>query len=157
MDEQTRTGQPAGPDLDDSPNPTHAAPEHEQHAPPGAAETAYASDSAGAAGVGGDAGATGASQSRDMLQQLQTMIDSLATQAGPVLREVAAKAAELAAVAGERAGPIAHRAAEATERVGVRVAARSKEMAGELRHKQAQEAAATETAPPPAENHEAAG
>ncbi|HWH23728.1 MAG TPA: hypothetical protein VNW68_02420, partial [Candidatus Limnocylindria bacterium] len=45
----------------------------------------------------------------------------------------AALAAELAAIAGEKAGPFAHRAAEKTEVVGQRVAARSKEMAAELR------------------------
>jgi len=68
-----------------------------------------------------------------MLVQLQQMIDTLATQAAPVMREVAAKAAELAAVAGEKAGPLAHKAAGVTESVGQRVAARSKEMAADLR------------------------
>ncbi len=68
-----------------------------------------------------------------MLVQLQQMIDTLATQAAPVMREVAAKAAELAAVAGEKAGPFAHKAAGMTEAVGQRVAARSKEMAADLR------------------------
>jgi hypothetical protein len=70
---------------------------------------------------------------REMLVQLQQMIDTIATQAGPVMREVAAKAAELAAVAGEKAGPLAHRAAGMTESVGQRVAARSKEVAADLR------------------------
>ena len=70
---------------------------------------------------------------REMLIQLQQMIDTLATQAGPVMREVAAKAAELAAVAGEKAGPIAHKAAGMTENVGQRLSARSKEMAADLR------------------------
>ena len=68
-----------------------------------------------------------------MLVQLQQMIDTLATQAGPVMREVAAKAAELAAMAGTNAGPIAHKAAGVTEMVGQRVAARSKDLAAELR------------------------
>src|SRR5687768_3349341 len=70
---------------------------------------------------------------REMLVQLQQMIDNMATQAGPVMREVAAKAAELAAVAGTKAGPIAHKAAGVTEKVGQRVAARSKDFAAELR------------------------
>jgi hypothetical protein len=70
---------------------------------------------------------------REMLVQLQQMIDTLATQAAPVMREVAAKAAELAAVAGEKAGPLAHKAAGMTESVGQRVAARSKEVAADLR------------------------
>ena len=70
---------------------------------------------------------------REMLIQIQQMIDTLATQAGPVMREVAAKAAELAAVAGEKAGPFAHKAAGMTESVGQRVAARSKEVAADLR------------------------
>jgi hypothetical protein len=70
---------------------------------------------------------------REMLIQLQQMIDTLATQAGPVMREVAAKAAELAAVAGEKAGPIAHKAAGMTETMGQKISARSKEMAADLR------------------------
>jgi hypothetical protein len=70
---------------------------------------------------------------REMLVQLQQMIDTLATQAAPVMREVAAKAAELAAIAAEKAGPLAHKAAGVTEQVGQRVAARSKEVAADLR------------------------
>ncbi|MDL2334970.1 MAG: hypothetical protein QFC55_02925 [Chloroflexota bacterium] len=70
---------------------------------------------------------------REMLVQLQQMIDTLATQAGPVMREVAAKAAELAAVAGTKAGPLAHRAAGMTEVAGQKLAARSKEVAADLR------------------------
>ena len=105
MSDPTDPGHPVGPELDDSGNPTEAAPQDAERA----------------------------SSGREMLVQLQQMIDTLATQAGPVMREVAAKAAELAAVAGEKAGPIAHRAAGVTESVGQRVAARSKEMAAELR------------------------
>lgn len=93
--------------MDDSGNPTDAAPD--------------------------DAGKPRSAAGREMLVQLQQMIDTLATQAAPVMREVAAKAAELAAVAGEKAGPIAHKAAGVTESVGQRVAARSKEMAADLR------------------------
>jgi hypothetical protein len=70
---------------------------------------------------------------REMLIQIQQMIDTLATQAAPVMREVAAKAAELAAVAGEKAGPLAHKAAGMTESMGQRMAARSKEVAADLR------------------------
>jgi hypothetical protein len=86
-----------------------------------------------------DRGAEG--RSREMLIQLQQMIDAVAAQAGPVLRDVAAKAAELAALAAERTGPIAHRAADVTERVSVRVAARTKEVAEDLRRQQAEEQA----------------
>lgn len=116
-------GHPVGPEVDDSGNPTAAAPE----------------EATGGTGQGGmDQGAPAgegprAAAGREMLVQLQQMIDTLATQAAPVMREVAAKAAELAAIAGEKAGPIAHRAAGVTETVGQRVAARSKEMAAEFR------------------------
>jgi hypothetical protein len=68
-----------------------------------------------------------------MLIQLQQMIDTVAYQAAPVVREVGAKAAELAAIAGAKAGPIAHKAADATEQFGQRVAARSTAMAADLR------------------------
>ena len=65
--------------------------------------------------------------------QLQEMIDQAGRQAGPVLRDVAAKAAELAAVAAQNAGPVAHKAASVTEHVGDKLAARSKDLAADLR------------------------
>jgi len=68
-----------------------------------------------------------------MISQLQVMIDQAAKTAGPVLRDVAAKAAELTAVAAENAGPVAHKAADVTEHVGDRLAVRSKELAADLR------------------------
>jgi hypothetical protein len=74
--------------------------------------------------------------------QLQDMIDQAGRQAGPVLRDVAAKAAELAAVAAEHAGPVAHKAADVTEHVGDRLATRSKDLAADLR--KAAEAARTQ-------------
>lgn len=67
------------------------------------------------------------------MAQLQSMIDDVASAAGPALREVAAKAAELAAKAGDAAGPFAHRAASATSDMGQRVAARGREIATDLR------------------------
>jgi hypothetical protein len=76
--------------------------------------------------------------------QLQDMIDQAGRQAAPVLRDVAAKAAELAAVAAENAGPVAHKAANVTEHVGDRLAARSKDLAADLR--KAAEAARTQAA-----------
>jgi hypothetical protein len=81
----------------------------------------------------GDSGESGGSTTREWLAQLQAMIDNAATQARPVLREVAAKAAELAAVAGEKAGPIAHKAAEVTAQAGSKVAERGREVAADLR------------------------
>jgi hypothetical protein len=116
MSDPNETGEPVGPETDDSQNPTSAAPGDDMRQP-----------------------------FRDMLTQLQGMIDTVAVKSGPVLREVAAKAAELAAVAGERAGPIAYKAAEATSKVGQRVAEASKEVAADLRR---QPAADTE---PPAD------
>ena len=68
-----------------------------------------------------------------MISQLQVMIDQAGKTAGPVLRDVAAKTAELAAVAAENAGPVAHKAADVTEHVGDRLAARSKDLAADLR------------------------
>jgi hypothetical protein len=68
-----------------------------------------------------------------MLGQLQSMIDSIATQAAPVVKQIGAKAAELAAAAADRAGPIAHRAADATAGASVKIAERSREFAADLR------------------------
>jgi hypothetical protein len=78
------------------------------------------------------------------LAQLQVMIEEAGKTAGPVLRDVAAKAAELAAVAAENAGPVAHKAADVTEHVGDRLAVRSKDLAADLR--KAAEAARTQAA-----------
>jgi hypothetical protein len=75
------------------------------------------------------------------LAQLQVMIEETGKTAGPILRDVAAKAAELAAVAAENAGPVAHKAADVTEHVGDRLAVRSKELAADL-HKAAESARA---------------
>ena len=90
------------------------------------------------------------SQAREWLVQLQQMIDQIASHAGPVARDVAAKAAELAAVAGEKAGPLAKRAAEKTEEVGARVADRSRRFAEEIRHR-------VDAEEPPADTGESGG
>ena len=70
-----------------------------------------------------------------MIGQLQSMIDSVATQAAPVVRQIGAKAAELAAVAADRAGPLAHKAADATADASVRLAEKSRTWAADLRSK----------------------
>lgn len=88
----------------------------------------------GAAGVG-----------REWLAQLQSMIENITEQAGPVLREVSAKAAELAAVAGEKAGPVAARAAELTAEAGTKLAERSRDLAAGLRRDIAARTVPTET------------
>jgi hypothetical protein len=83
------------------------------------------------AAASGDARAT----AERMLAQLQSMIDSVATQAAPVVRQIGVKAAELAAVAADRAGPIAHRAADATADASEKLAEKSRTWAAELRTK----------------------
>ncbi len=83
--------------------------------------------------AGSDARAT----AERMLAQLQSMIDTVATQAAPVVRQIGAKAAELAAVAADRAGPLAHRAADATADASVRIAERSRTLAADLRSRAA--------------------
>jgi hypothetical protein len=80
-----------------------------------------------------------------MLAQLQSMIDSIATQAGPVVKQVGAKAAELAAAAADRAGPIAHKAADATAGASVKIAERSRGFAADLRRDSNGHGAATAT------------
>jgi|SRR4051812_985666 len=77
-------------------------------------------------------GDTGA-KAREWIAQLQAMIENLATQAAPVVKEIGAKAAELAAVAGDKAGPVAQRAAEYTGQAGQKIAAKSRDLASELR------------------------
>ncbi len=76
---------------------------------------------------------TQSAKGREWVAQLQSMIENLATQAGPVLKEVGAKAAELAALAGEKAGPVAQKAAELTGQAGQKVAVKGRDLAAELR------------------------
>lgn len=90
-------------------------------------------DTAAGSASGEDGEAASRAKGKEWLAQLEQMIESLATQAAPVIREVGAKAAELAALAAEKAGPIAHRAAELTEVAGAKVAERSRHLAEELR------------------------
>ena len=73
---------------------------------------------------------------------------------GVLFPVIAAKAAELAAVAAENAGPVAHKAANVTGSVGDKLAARSKDLAADLRRAaeaarqaQAADVAAPEDAP----------
>jgi hypothetical protein len=87
-----------------------------------------------------DAGA----KAREWLSQLQTMIENLATQAAPVVKEVSAKAAELAAIAGDKAGPVAQKAAEFTGQAGQKIAEKSRDFAAELRRDVAASKAGTE-------------
>ena len=82
------------------------------------------------------AGRSGCGAAQQFLGQLQAIIDNLATQSAPVVREIGAKAAELAAIAADRAGPLAQRAAEKTQDLGARVAERSRTFAEDMRRQQ---------------------
>ncbi|MBI2782414.1 MAG: hypothetical protein HYX55_11550 [Chloroflexi bacterium] len=84
-------------------------------------------------------------QAREWLSQLQAMIENLATQAAPVVREVGIKAAELAAKAGEKAGPVAQRAADLTGQAGHKLAEKASDFATELRRDAAAAKAASAT------------
>lgn len=119
MDDQSN--RPTESKADDSANPTAAS--------PGADETfGWTADDA----TSSDPASAGTTAER-MVAQLQSMIDSIATQAAPVVRQVGIKAAELAAAAADRAGPIAHRAADATADASVKIAERSRVLAADLR------------------------
>ena len=96
------------------------------------------------------------SSAREWLSQLQSMIENITEQAGPVLRQISVKAAELAVVAGEKAGPVAARAAELTAEAGTRIAERSRDIAADLRRDQAAKAAAADEAASASTDGEAA-
>jgi hypothetical protein len=87
--------------------------------------------------------AEGSAKAREWLAQLQAMMENLATQAAPVVREVGAKAAELAAMAGEKAGPVAQKAAEMTGQAGQKLAVKGRDLAAEWRRDAAASKAAT--------------
>jgi hypothetical protein len=97
------------------------------------------------AGWQSDASASDTAGGREWMSQLQKMIDNVATQATPIARQIAAKAAELAAVAAEKAGPAMHRAADVTNDVGQKVAARAQQLATDLRQQVDADAAAAES------------
>jgi len=93
-------------------------------------------------GAGSD-GSAGTRQA-EWIRDLQAMIDNVATQAGPALRDVAAKAGELAekasvaaapyaGKAAAKAAPYAARAADLTAEVGRLVSEKSREVAAEIR------------------------
>ena len=138
------------PEIDDTVNPTSAAPDDWGREPAPDRDRARRSNDdwgrepdaddregghSGQSGQGwrGWSTADAAGGAQQFLSQLQAMIDNLATQSAPVVREIGAKAAELAAVAAERAGPLAQRAAVKTQEVGARVAERSREFAEDMR------------------------
>ena len=81
----------------------------------------------------GDGASASGNTAREMLGQLQSIIDNLTTQAAPVIREIGAKAAEIAALAAEKAGPIAQKTADVTQEAGTKLAERAREIAVELR------------------------
>ena len=89
---------------------------------------------------------TASAKGSEWLSQLQTMINDITTQAAPVARQVAAKAAELTAVAAVKAGPIAQRAAEVTTDAGQKLAERAQSLAAELRAADGGSAAGAEAA-----------
>jgi hypothetical protein len=84
---------------------------------------------------GDGAGAT--AKARELLGQLESMIQQVQTVAAPVARQVSAKAAELAALAAVKAGPAAHKAADLTTEYGQRFAEKAQTVAADLRHQDA--------------------
>ncbi|MEO8469028.1 MAG: hypothetical protein ABI573_05105 [Chloroflexota bacterium] len=107
-------------------------------------------------GDNGSDSESASSSVHEWLSQLQAMIENITEQAGPVLRQVSAKAAELAVVAGEKAGPVAARAAELTAEAGSRLAEKSRDIAADLRREQAAKAAGADEAASAAKDGEAA-
>lgn len=124
--------------MDDQPKRTEGTDEAPK--PAESADEAFGWTTESTDGQGAGATAEG------MLGQLQAMIDQIATQAAPVVRQIGAKAAELAAAAADRAGPIAHKAADATADASVKIAERSRGLAADLRRELAERAGAAEDA-----------
>jgi len=112
-------------------------------APSGSASSSTGPDEAFGWTAGDDDSAPSGADTRPtaerMLSQLQSMIDAIATQAAPVVRQIGVKAAELAAVAADRAGPLAHKAADATADASERLAERSRTWAADLRNRAAED------------------
>jgi hypothetical protein len=101
--------------------------------------------------AGANTGSGRTFDTQQMLNQLQGMIDQVATNSGPALRQVAAKAAELAAAAAKRAGPIAISIATKTDQVSQAVAGRAERLATDLRSGQDGETGEEESGLPEAD------
>src|SRR3954453_8959085 len=104
--------EPQQPETDDSGNPTSAAPDQDDAGTDwentGGPAGAQGSETSGNWSGGTRwSGSNASASAQAWVTQLQTIIDNLATQSAPVVREVGAKAAEIAAIAAERAGPLA--------------------------------------------------
>lgn len=115
-------------------------------------DTASGAGTADASPPGPDAGQ--ANDSNPALRQLESILQNLATYAKPALRDIAVRAAEIAAKAGEAAGPAAQRAAGMAEDLGGRVAAKSREVASDLRAERAAESAGPDSPHQPPANPE---
>jgi hypothetical protein len=128
--------------MDETTNPSSAENGHEPAAAPGPSSSAGGAPSGDEAfgwtandDESADTGTDARAAAERMLGQLQAMIDTLATQARPVVRQIGAKAAELAAIAADRAGPLAHKAADATADASERIAEKSRTWAADLRNR----------------------
>ncbi|HUQ78174.1 MAG TPA: hypothetical protein VM427_04815 [Patescibacteria group bacterium] len=126
MNETRDTGAHAGADHDHATDPAATI-----GGAAGASDETFAWTNPDEPTSGGDPRAT----AERMIGQLQSMIDSVATQAAPVVRQIGAKAAELAAVAADRAGPLAHKAADVTAGASGRIAEKSRTWAADLRNR----------------------
>jgi transcription termination factor Rho len=89
-------------------------------------------------------------------EEISERVTVLVDKATPVVRAGAARASELVAQAGEAAGPAAHRAAVATADLGEKVAAKGRDIAADLRHRNASADSAAPAEAAPAEAAEAA-
>ena len=86
-------------------------------------------------------------QAREWITQLENMIQNVAKEAAPVVKEIGAKAAELAAAAAEKAGPVAQKAAAWVDEKSPLLAEKSRHWAAELRRSPTVEAAREGAAP----------
>lgn len=81
----------------------------------------------------GDAKGTGTPTAEGFLESVREFVNELAERAGPMVRELSARAAELTAIAADRAAPLAKRAGEVTADASATLASKSREWASEIR------------------------
>ena len=77
------------------------------------------------------------SRTNDVLESIRDAVEDLAEKAGPMVRDLSAKAADAVAVAADKAAPLVQRAGEVTADASGRLAKRSRTYAAEVRESKA--------------------
>ena len=129
-------------DLDPTKSDQTAKPGAGAHTTPDENFTWTADDAPSGAGA-----SPGETTGGGILESLREAVDDLVVKAGPIVRDISAKAAELAASAADKAAPAVRRAGEATAEASGQLAQKSRDWASDLRGSRAGTGPSAEAGP----------